>query len=413
MKHLTDAEFESSSIERAWERPEEVVVPYALAYSPHLQPEDYGVLIRLLLRDPEQPSGVLALAREFQASGWRMGASRLRGVLGRLQKAGHVSHERDGYDQETSRPKWRFRVYRNPANNSAYVSRGTVAASQVSPTVRNPTRRGAQVGSEGAISNICASQADGAVFNTSGFDGAVSDTSETNMCSGQADGAVSNTSAPSPPHPPVVGTPPTPPLPAATADVGMEGRGTGFAGKTNPSELPQDLRAVLQFLMELPAPYACGLRDARRFAPKLLEALPLLGYATPDEVLVYDLTHRPASGLNDPAAAIGARIDRLRPRHIVLRDRDMPRVADPRTAPDVLAQVPHCGDADCDPISRMREGRDAAGFLRLQPCSQCSPLAARIKNGCRLSRQRSGPPDLAGANLAEPPHPVSDPEFRP
>ncbi|WP_424711948.1 hypothetical protein [Kitasatospora acidiphila] len=379
------------------------------------------MLIRLLLRDPEQPSGVLGLAEEFQASGWRMGASRLRGVLGRLQKAGHVSHERDGYDQETSRPKWRFRVYRNPANNSAYVNQGTAAASQVSPMVRNPTRQGARVGSDGAISNIYAGQADGAVSNTSDSDGAFSDTSETNIYAGQADGAVSNTSAPSPPHPPVVGTtPPTPPIPplpsgpAASADAGMGGTGTDSARKAGPAELPDELRAVLQFLMELPAPYACGLRDARRFAPKLLEALPLLGYTAPDEVLVYDLTHRPASGLNDPAAAIGARIDRLRPRHIVLRDRDTPSVARPRTAPDMLAQTPHCGDADCDPISRMRERRDGAGFLRLQPCSQCSPLAARKKAGCRLTRQRSGPPDHAGSNHpAEPHNPLSDEEFPP
>lgn len=42
MKQMTDAEFGSSSIERAWEPPEEVVVPYALAYSLTFNPRTTG-----------------------------------------------------------------------------------------------------------------------------------------------------------------------------------------------------------------------------------------------------------------------------------------------------------------------------------------------------------------------------------
>ncbi|URN10957.1 hypothetical protein LUW77_00220 [Streptomyces radiopugnans] len=112
-----------------------------LAHKPGLQPEDYEVLIRLLLRDPGLPSGILALSEEFQASGWKTGASRLRGVVQRLKKAYHVRHTQAGYGPATGRPRWEFAVYRNPANNPQYVGQGLDAASQVSPMVRKPTRR--------------------------------------------------------------------------------------------------------------------------------------------------------------------------------------------------------------------------------------------------------------------------------
>ncbi|MFI9788485.1 hypothetical protein ACIHEI_33975 [Kitasatospora sp. NPDC051984] len=357
---MTDAEFSGSSIERAWEPPEEVVVPYALAYSPGLQPEDYGVLIRLLLRDPDQPSGILALAEEFQASGWKMGASRLRGVLGRLQKAGHVSHERDGYDKETGRPKWRFRVYRNPANNSAYVNRGAAAASQVSPMVRNPTRRGAQTGSDGAISNIYAGQTDGAVSDVSETDGVVSDTSETNIYAGQTDGAVSNTSVPSPPHPPVVGT--TPPSPPVTADPSVaadaetgRGRGVRSAKNDNPAVDSEALEAAVSFLLELPAPFACGLRNAKRFAPKLLEATALLGWELgPD--LAKELTGKTAAGLKDPSSAIGKRIADLRRRQVVLRD------SEPAVPPARQPVIPQ--DPDFKPVPAPAKVADLLAGLR-------------------------------------------------
>ncbi|MFP8903369.1 hypothetical protein ACLIYN_03635 [Streptomyces atacamensis] len=112
-----------------------------LAHKPGLQPEDYEVLIRLLLRDPGLPSAILALSEEFQASGWKTGASRLRGVLQRLKKAGHARHTQAGYGPATGRPQWEFAVHRNPASTPQYVGQGLDAASQVSPMVRNPARR--------------------------------------------------------------------------------------------------------------------------------------------------------------------------------------------------------------------------------------------------------------------------------
>ncbi|MGW1305765.1 hypothetical protein ACWD5R_39675 [Streptomyces sp. NPDC002514] len=252
------------------------MVPYALAYDPVLQPEDYGVLIRLLLRDPEKPAGVLALAEEFQASGWKMGASRLRGVMARLKKAGHVSHQQAGYDPATGRPAWAFAVYRNPANNPEYISAGTQAASQVRPTVRNPTHGSDGHPSDMLNSNVCAGQADCAVSNTSESDSAVSNTSESNVCAGQADSAKSNTWVAPPPHPPEEEdssspnplTDPAGSLPSQRAQQ-REGRAPEFSA--------DELSAATDFLQGMRR-WQAGAATARRCAPRLLRAMRAQGW---------------------------------------------------------------------------------------------------------------------------------------
>ncbi|GAA2984402.1 hypothetical protein GCM10010519_18550 [Streptomyces lactacystinicus] len=284
---MSDSEFTGSSIVRAWEPPEEVVVPYALAYSPGLQPEDYGVLIRLLLRDPGQPSGMPALAAEFQATGWKMGESRLRGVMSRLQKAGHVSHVRDGYDEVARRPKWQFMVYRNPANNSAYVTRGTQSAetsSQVSPMVRNPTHGSGRPGTHPTISNVYAGQADTAISNASGTHPLDSDALESNVCAGQADTAISNvvphlqeevtTSSPSPL------TDTTGRGPAAPGEEEEEGRVFD----------PKETAAAVRFLQLLPPPWSVGRAKAKAFAWALLDAMADQGWPRITEL--DDRSHR-------------------------------------------------------------------------------------------------------------------------
>ncbi|WP_406363797.1 hypothetical protein OID55_41880 (plasmid) [Streptomyces sp. NBC_00715] len=199
---MTDAEFAGSTIERAWEPPEEVVVPFPLAYHPILQPEDYGVLIRLLLRDPGKPSSTAALAAEFQASGWKMGDSRLRGVMARLKKAGNVRRGRDGYDPATGRPKWAFAVYRNPANNPDHVSHDTHAAPQVRPIRWNPTDRAQTPRSDALESNVSAGQSDPLKSNGSDSGTLDSDALESNVSAGQSDPLKSNGSKVFPPHSP-------------------------------------------------------------------------------------------------------------------------------------------------------------------------------------------------------------------
>ncbi|MFF7459102.1 hypothetical protein [Kitasatospora sp. NPDC008115] len=277
-----------------------------------------------------------------------------------------------------------YELYRRPAYNPDWMpseplsADSAPASSQVTPqVVTAPTATGRT-----ERKDISTGQTVGPV--TAHGDTVGGDRTHGGGCisAGQTVGADNADGSVSPPHPPEVGTTPPNPrattIPSVSADAGTgKGRGTRSARNNNPAPMPEELQTIVQFLMELPAPFACGLRDAKKFAPRLLAAMPLLGYTEPDDVLVYDLTHRTAGGLKDPSSAIGARIDKLRARHVVLRDRNAPSVARPRTAPDNVDQAQHCGISDCDPISRMIQGRDEAGFLRLQPCPQCNPSAAR------------------------------------
>ncbi len=201
MSGMSRDEFRGAQIRRAWEPPEEVVIPAPLAYAPDLQPEDYGVLLRLLLRDPELPSSVLALSKEFQASGWKMGDTRLRGVIKRLSKAGHVLRERDGYDTEAGRPQWGFTVFRNPANNPNHASSRSSTSAQVRPTRWNPTDRVPHGRSNALESNVYAGQADTLDSNGSEPDALDSNALESNVYAGQADTLESNGSLAAPHSP--------------------------------------------------------------------------------------------------------------------------------------------------------------------------------------------------------------------
>ncbi|MDT0469689.1 hypothetical protein [Streptomyces gibsoniae] len=194
-------EFTDGQIERAWEPAEEVVMPRVIAEYPGLQPEDIGVLIALLLREPGKPASVLALSAEFQALGWRMGASRLRGVMDRLKKAGHVRQERS-YDKELKRPVWGFQVYRNPANNRQYVDQALSASSQVAPIGGFPTDPVIEKTFETSKTNVCAGQADRLVSNGSAPIGGFPTDPKTDVSAGQADRAEFGGSGAHPPHPP-------------------------------------------------------------------------------------------------------------------------------------------------------------------------------------------------------------------
>ncbi|MBP5866083.1 hypothetical protein F6456_42145 [Streptomyces sp. LBUM 1484] len=152
-------EFSGSRVRRAWEPPEEVIVSRAVAHSPILQPEDYGVLIRLLLRDPGLPSTMKDLVREFQASGWKMGETRLAAIFKRLKKAGHVKHA-PVYNPATGRPEWMVEVYRNPANNEQYVNQGAAASLQVRAETEVSTGSNAQSGSGTVENGVSAGQSE-------------------------------------------------------------------------------------------------------------------------------------------------------------------------------------------------------------------------------------------------------------
>jgi hypothetical protein len=298
---MTDAEFAGSTIERAWEPPEEVVVPFPLAYHPILQPEDYGVLIRLLLRDPGKPSSTAALAAEFQASGWKMGDSRLRGVMARLKKAGNVRRGRDGYDPATGRPKWAFAVYRNPANNPDHVSHDTHTAPQVSPIRWIPTDRAQTPRSDALESNVYAGQSDPLKSNGSDSDALDSDALESNVYAGQSDPLKSNGSTVSPPTPPL--------LREEEEDSSSSLDPSTAAGAV--AELDQAaVTAAREFLTLLPGRWACGRKTAARLAPLLVEAVAAQGWVL-GPALVAQLTRRARGKSAEAAVVLAERIEDL------------------------------------------------------------------------------------------------------
>ncbi|MGW2353653.1 hypothetical protein [Actinacidiphila glaucinigra] len=280
--------FSNTTVVRAWEPPEEVVVSSALAHSEGLQPEDYGVLIRLLLRDPHQPSSVLALAEEFQESGWKMGEKRLREVMKRLKAAGHVQHLRQ-YNPATQRPEWQFHVYRNPANNAAYTRQAAEAFPQVRPIGRNSADRALREASDPAETGVCAGQADRAEFDGSAPTRRNSADRKKDVSAGQADRAEFSGSEPSPPHTPPGGlvTPPTvPPRPTTPGSVVAAVAGGDIprsASNTNPVAAEAgltevELSAAAEFLADLPGRWACGPQDVDKYAVLLAEAVKRQGW---------------------------------------------------------------------------------------------------------------------------------------
>ncbi|MEV2264538.1 hypothetical protein AB0J13_38550 [Streptomyces anulatus] len=308
-------EFRGAQIRRAWEPPEEVVVPAPLAYSPDLQPEDYGVLLRLLLRDPELPSSVLALSKEFQESGWKMGDTRLRGVMKRLGKAGHVLRERDGYDAETGRPRWAFAVYRNPGNNPEHAASRAGSSVQVRPTRWNPTEGVSLGGSDALDSNVYAGQADTLESNASEPDTLVSDALDSNVYAGQADTLESNGTLAAPPTPPYREEEDSSSLKSSSVTGVPTGAQTTDAAA---------VAAAAEFLAELPGKWARGRKSAGELAPLLAEAVAAQGWELGSDLV--QLLTRQVAGRRSALSALRDRIEDLPRYHRARKSLEAERV---------------------------------------------------------------------------------------
>ncbi|MFF9690993.1 hypothetical protein [Streptomyces sp. NPDC014623] len=284
------------------------MVPFALAHSEGLQPEDYGVLLRLLLRDPQRPSSVLALSEEFQASGWKMGEKRLREVMKRLKAAGHVQHLRE-YNPSTKRPEWQFRVFRNPANNAAYARHGGDTFPQVRPIGRKPADRGSEVASDPAETGVCAGQADRAVFGGSAPIRRNSADRAEGVPAGQTDRAEFGGSGVAPP---------TPPRREEEDSSSRKSSSTTFVAAGAQATDAAAVTAAVEFLAELPGRWACGRKTAAELGPLLAESVTAQGWELGSD-LVQQLTRRSQARRSAQA---------------VLRERieDLPRYRAARTA---------------------------------------------------------------------------------
>ena len=259
--------FTGSTVVRAWEPPEEVVIPYALAMSPALDFDDYGVLIRLLIRDPGQPSSVLGLLDEFRAGGWTLSERDLRQIMRRLKKAGHVEHKRE-YNHDTKRPEWVFRVYRNPANNRAYVHGGVIEASQVRPIGTPCPDRSQESVSDRDTLSVYAGQADRDTLSGSAPIGTPCPDRETPVSAGQADrDTLSGSDAP-PPHPPEEEDSSSPHPLTRTTD-GAQQQAEQFTA--------EEIAAAAAFLQQMKR-FSAGAATARKCAPRLLRTMRKQGW---------------------------------------------------------------------------------------------------------------------------------------
>jgi hypothetical protein len=77
----------------------------------------------------------------------------------------------------------------------------------------------------------------------------------------------------------------------------------------------------------------------------------------------------PRPGTDTTVAGWGDVARQLRTEHKPYSNDVWSQPADPAEA----ARVPHCGDWDCDPRSRMRDGIDSAGLPCVSQCEKCHP----------------------------------------
>jgi hypothetical protein len=311
-------DFGNSYIERAWEPPEEVVMQRSMVETRGMQPEDVGVLAALLLRDPGRPATAKAMATDLRGLGWKMSLDRFEKVVGRLSAAGHM-HRESVFNQKTGRPEWVSRVYRNPANNAGYVTRGSEAASQVSGGIGENPIPGCEGQSELGENPIPPGQSELGENPIPGANSGKTRFRDQPVSAGQDRNREKPDSLPSPPHPPEEVTTSSPyPLTDTSGHGSLpspreEGEGAGYA--------EEDLQAAADVLELLPAPWTQGRLNAGKLAPKLLGAMAAQGWPGIDTVdralLTRQLTKNPHK-ITNPYRLLGSdRIPNL-PRYAVV-----------------------------------------------------------------------------------------------
>lgn len=348
----------SALVVRAWEPPEEVILNRHIIESPGLQPEDVGVLARLLVRDPSEPATIVALAKELQEAGWKMGESRFTAIFKRLKQAGHVQHVSE-FNPVTSRPHWVVRVYRNPANNEQYVQGGVETASQVRAETVETSVSGAERACETVETAVSPAQSETVESTDSGAEPWKSGIRKTTVPPGQSRNRGNRGFASHPPHPPEeVDTSSPNPLNQSAAPTEEE------AGTFTPDEI----LAAEHYLQMLPAPWTVGRKTAQRLAPLLLEAATAQGWELDDDLRA-QLTSNP-DGIKRHASVLEKeRIADLPLRAAMAK----PTASQPQPTAATVGLPAWCEDLDCDEDTRERTITDAHGYRRTGPCPACHP----------------------------------------
>ncbi|MFI6530196.1 hypothetical protein [Streptomyces uncialis] len=371
-----------------------------------MQPEDVGVLAALLLRDPGRPATAKAMAADLRELGWKMSLDRFQKVVERLTAAGHM-HRESVFNPASGRPEWVSRVYRNPANNAGYATRGSVASSQVSGGIGENPIPGLEGWSELGENPISPGQSDigenPMSLPESGFprfrDQAVS--------AGQQRNQEIPDSASSPPHTPPGGlvNPPTVPprstTPGSGADAVAGGNTMRTAPNTNPAAAGDvseaELKAAGEFLEMLPGRWACGPQDVAKYAALVAEAVRRRGWPLNDEFEQW-LTADERSIRGAYPRVIPARLKNL-PRHAAWSRRPEAHAGSGPgrgAVEDPCPQHPHRSAAACVPCRSSLDDGDQAPAAAAAPVAEAAPDVSDVIAGARAflesgkSRRRRG-----------------------
>ncbi|MYQ82978.1 MULTISPECIES: hypothetical protein [unclassified Streptomyces] len=259
------SEFGGSLFERAQEAPEEVVVTRSVAETRGLQPEDLGALVHILLLPADQRATAKEIAAGMRALDWKMSIDRFEVIAKRLTRAGYLLRE-SVYDPETTRPRWRYRAYRNPANNPAYLKTGTDTLSQVNGEIgENPVPE-SQGASETGENPVSPGQSRNRVFPESGAEPGKTRFPSDNVSAGQSRNPEKPGFPVPPPHPPEEEDSSSPyPLTRTTGPLPSqreEGRELAL----------EEIEAAQHFLQRM-RQWQAGRATAKKCAPRLLRAM--------------------------------------------------------------------------------------------------------------------------------------------
>ncbi|MFI9588281.1 hypothetical protein ACIHCQ_42355 [Streptomyces sp. NPDC052236] len=399
-------EFSGSRVRRAWEPPEDVIVSRAVAHSPILQPEDYGVLIRLLLRDPGLPSTMKDLVQEFQADGWKMGETRLAAVFKRLKKAGHVRHA-PVFNPATGRPEWMVEVYRNPANNRQYVEHGTAASLQVRAETEVSTVSNVP-GLSGTVENaVSPGQTENDVSTVSNTEPWIPGSRISTVSPGQSRNRGNRGFVFPPPTPPPVEVETSSPYPH-TSHSGPTEHGREEEGELAAQQLnPELVAAAAEFLADLPGRWACGRKTVRELAPLLAEVTAEQRWEIGPELLV-QLTQNPG-GIRSFPATLKSRIEDL-PRYRRGAVHQTGPVADPcpvHPGREAATCVPCRSVPEFEPSPAAVAGEPNPEHVRAAEAAKQQILASIVgrtpggKSGRARTRTRAGRAAAQDAESAE------------
>ncbi|MCX4665049.1 hypothetical protein [Streptomyces uncialis] len=269
---MNSEDFSSSTFEVAREAPDEVVLRRGIVHTQGLQPEDLGVLSALLLRDPALPATLGAIRADLVSMGWKMGKDRFTAVVARLKSVGHIAHV-PAYNEETQRPTWVTRVYRNPANNRQYVDLGIAESSQVRGEMRETRNPADEPSPEGRETRIPPGQSRNAGNPPSEAESRETRNPANDVSAGQSRNAENPPSGSPPPHPPEEEDSSSPyPLTRPTGSLPSQQQ-----EERAPEFSADDLAAAANFLQRMQL-WQAGRATARRCAPRLLRAMRVQGW---------------------------------------------------------------------------------------------------------------------------------------